>query len=231
LRGLNAANTGLSTTLSLFFLCEIRYSHATEILTLLTHHGAEPPIGEQVNISALLGGLGLMALVASIACSEQDSATVVLQTDQVTALEVAQATPAQTDSDIALDVYKSPTCGCCGKWVDHAAERDFTLAIHHPEDLNRLKSDHGIAPQYQSCHTAVSAEGYVFEGHIPARYIHEFLGAPPVDARGLAVPGMPVGSPGMEVEDRFMPYQILLLKSDGSTTVFAEVSDPGQQYN
>ena len=76
----------------------------------------------------------------------------------------------------------------------------------------------------------MSAEGYVFEGHIPARYIRDFLANPPADARGLAVPAMPVGSPGMEVEDRFMPYEVLLLKADGGVEVFARVQTPAQQY-
>ncbi|MGB1058644.1 MAG: DUF411 domain-containing protein, partial [Ketobacter sp.] len=77
---------------------------------------------------------------------------------------------------------------------------------------------------------AVSKQGFVFEGHIPARYIQQFLANPPEGAFGLAVPAMPVGSPGMEVNERFMPYQVLLLKKDGSTEVFAAVENAAQQY-
>ena len=143
--------------------------------------------------------------------------------------EVA-AVHASGASAIPLDVYKSPTCGCCGLWVDHAAERGFSLSTLHPADLNKLKAGKGIAPEVQSCHTAVSAEGYVFEGHIPARFIRDFLAEPPAGARGLAVPAMPVGSPGMEVDDRFMAYDVLLLKDDGSTEVYARVTTPAQQY-
>ena len=131
---------------------------------------------------------------------------------------------------VAMDLYKSPTCGCCGKWAEHAEDRGFSLTTHHPADLNRLKLEQGIAAPYQSCHTAVSAEGFVFEGHIPARLIQQFLAAPPADAIGLAVPGMPAGSPGMEMGDRFTPYQVLLLKRDGSAAVFAEVNTPLEQY-
>lgn len=151
-----------------------------------------------------------------------DVAAVQLVADEVT------AKPAP--SGIALDVYKSPSCGCCGLWVDHAEQRGFSVATHHPEDLNQLKFDQGIAPEVQSCHTAVSVEGYVFEGHIPARYIRDFLAKPPAGARGLAVPAMPLGSPGMEMGDRFMPYEVLLLKEDGSTAVYAKVTTPAQQY-
>lgn len=143
---------------------------------------------------------------------------------------VAPVSAPQTTNTIPLDIYKSPTCGCCGEWVDHAEQRGFTFTTHHPADLNQLKADKGIAPVVQSCHTAVSAEGYVFEGHIPARYIKQFLANPPAGARGLAVPAMPVGSPGMEVEDRFTPYAVLLLKDDGGLEVFAEVTNPVQQY-
>jgi len=86
-----------------------------------------------------------------------------------------------------------------------------------------------FAPRYQSCHTAVSSHGYVFEGHVPARHIKAFLANPPADAIGLAVPGMPLGSPGMEVGSRFDPYEVLLLKKDGSSEVFARVDSPAQQ--
>jgi len=141
-----------------------------------------------------------------------------------------QSNEKKTDSGSALDIFKSPTCGCCDKWVEHIEQRGFTPTTYHPADLSELKAEQGVAPQYQSCHTAVSAEGYVFEGHIPARYIRDFLANPPADTRGLAVPAMPVGSPGMEVEDRFMPYEVLLLKADGGVEVFARVQTPAQQY-
>lgn len=129
-----------------------------------------------------------------------------------------------SDEAISLDVYKSRTCGCCKKWVSHVEELGFESEVHHPTNLNKIKSDKGIAPRYQSCHTAVTNDGYVFEGHIPGSVIRRFLAAPPEDAIGLAVPGMPVGSPGMEVGDRFDPYDVLLLKKDGSSEVYQHIS-------
>jgi len=105
----------------------------------------------------------------------------------------------------------------------------FDTQTHHPADLNQFKSDQGIAPKFQSCHTAVSIEGYVFEGHIPERFVHQFLENPPDDAIGLSVPGMPTGSPGMEMGDEFMPYKVWLLKKDGSAEVLASVNSPDQQ--
>ena len=128
-----------------------------------------------------------------------------------------------------LDVYKSATCQCCSQWIRHMEDAGFDAKTHHPVDLNQFKHDHGIAPEFQSCHTAVSKEGYVFEGHIPARFIHQFLESPSEEAVGLSVPGMPAGSPGMEMGSTFMPYKVWLLKKDGSAEVFASVDSPHQQ--
>ncbi len=130
----------------------------------------------------------------------------------------------------ALTVYRTPTCGCCGKWVDHVKDAGFDIAVTEMSDLTSIKRNNGIAPTHQSCHTAVDeAGGYVFEGHIPAKFITAFLADPPAGARGLVVPAMPLGSPGMEVGDRFAPYDVLLLQDDGSYTVYAHVSGPQDQ--
>lgn len=129
----------------------------------------------------------------------------------------------------AFTVYKQPTCGCCVEWMSHLDEAGLETVGNDVADLNAVKMQYQIAPRYQSCHTAVSSQGYVFEGHVPARHIKAFLANPPPDAIGLAVPGMPLGSPGMEVGDRFDPYEVLLLKKDGSSEVFARVDSPTQQ--
>ena len=81
-----------------------------------------------------------------------------------------------------------------------------------------------IKPKYRSCHTAVSEDGYIFEGHIPSKYIEKFLSEKNPNAIGLSVPGMPLGSPGMEVGDRFTPYDILILYQDGTNKVYAEIN-------
>lgn len=126
-------------------------------------------------------------------------------------------------------VYKSPTCGCCAAWLDHLNVRGIATRVEHPADLNAIKDRYGIAPRHQSCHTAVSPDGYVFEGHIPANVMQRFLREKPAGAQGLAVPGMPLGSPGMEVDDRFSPYDIYLLKRDGSTEVYTRINSPADQ--
>ena len=144
----------------------------------------------------------------------------------------ASDTTGKAAENIKLQVFKSPTCGCCGAWVDHAEQSGIATQtiVREPGDLSALKARFGIPNRYQSCHTAVSHDGYVFEGHIPAKVIRRFLAAPPSDVIGLTVPGMPVGSPGMVVGDNFMPYQVLLLKKDGSTEVYAEFSTAAEQF-
>ena len=87
----------------------------------------------------------------------------------------------------------------------------------------KIKEKYNIEPQYRSCHTAVSSDGFIFEGHIPSKFIKQFLSEDHPKAIGLSVPGMPLGSPGMEVEDRFMPYDVLILFKDGTSKVYAEV--------
>ena len=143
---------------------------------------------------------------------------------------VAPQAGAQSIDDITLNVYKEPTCGCCSGWIEHMDERGYSSIVHHPRDLASIKQDLGLKPEWVSCHTAVTREGFVFEGHIPEKFIARFLTAPPKGALGLAVPGMPVGGPGMVMGDRFTPYEILLIRKDGSHSIFARIESADQQY-
>lgn len=122
-------------------------------------------------------------------------------------------------ADAKVTVYKTATCGCCKKWVSHLEANGFEVASVDTQDLRLIKSMSGIEPKHASCHTA-QVEGYVVEGHVPADDIKRLLAERP-EARGLTVPGMPMGSPGMEVPQP-QHYQVLLLDKDGSTSVFAE---------
>jgi len=124
---------------------------------------------------------------------------------------------------VMLDVYKSPTCGCCKDWVAHVEGAGFAALIHHPSDLGGIKQQYGISSSYQSCHTAVSDQGYVFEGHVPADVMQRFLDNPPESALGLAVAGMPFGSPGMEMGDRYDDYAVMLIRKDGSSEIYQEI--------
>ena len=143
----------------------------------------------------------------------------------VSASDHAGTSETTVNSDVAtfLDVFKSPSCGCCQKWIDHAEHAGFEITAHNTDNMGQLKAEQGILPQYQSCHTGVSKDGFVFEGHIPADIVKRFLDNPPTDAIGLAVPGMPMGSPGMEMGDRRDDYDVLLLKSDGSSIIFEQI--------
>lgn len=106
----------------------------------------------------------------------------------------------------------------------------FQTTTHDRSNFSALKAQKGIKPRFQSCHTAISKNGYVFEGHIPAKFIKQFLQQKPEDAIGLAVPAMPVGTPGMEMGNKFMPYEVLLLKADGSFQSYAQVNSQREQY-
>lgn len=127
------------------------------------------------------------------------------------ALLVGTVTPATWAQSAApvIDVYKSPTCGCCVKWIDHLKANGFTVRSHDSHDMARHKERLGIPAGYASCHTA-EVGGYVIEGHVPAKDIKRLLKEKPL-ARGLSVPGMPIGSPGMEQGSHSDPYEVILL--------------------
>jgi len=126
---------------------------------------------------------------------------------------------AQRPRSLAIDVYKSSTCGCCGNWVKHLQQNGFAPRVTESDDLTGVKTTHQVPRRVQSCHTAV-VDGYVIEGHVPAREIRRLLEERPPVA-GLAVPGMPVGSPGMEVGSRVEAYDVLTFDRQGRTKVFA----------
>ena len=115
-------------------------------------------------------------------------------------------------------VYKSPTCGCCKKWVSHLKANGYTVDVQERTDMSPIKREFGIPRHLQSCHTA-KVGGYVVEGHVPADVIARLLQEKP-QIKGLAVPGMPMGSPGME-GPRKVPYNILTIPESGKGSVFA----------
>ncbi len=131
---------------------------------------------------------------------------------------------------ITLDVYKSRTCKCCQKWVKHIEKHGFEADVTNITLMSRIKDKYGVAPNFRSCHTALSADGYVFEGHVPAKFIRQFLENTPEGAIGLSVPAMPIGSPGMEVGDQFRPYLILQLNDDDRAITYAEVNTYEEQF-
>ncbi|MCM0613679.1 DUF411 domain-containing protein [Marinobacter sediminum] len=119
-----------------------------------------------------------------------------------------------------IHVYKSPTCGCCQDWVKHLEGNGFEVEVTETNNLNPIKIKAGLTPALASCHTAFVGD-YVIEGHVPANDIHRLITEAP-QARGLSVPGMPVGSPGMEIGDRRDHYQVLMFNDKGQTRIFSE---------
>lgn len=124
-----------------------------------------------------------------------------------------------------VTVYKSPTCGCCGDWVTHLRDNGFPVEVKARVNLRPVKQQMGVPKALASCHTAVVNE-YVVEGHVPAAEIKRLLRETP-DLRGISVPGMPVGSPGMERGDRVDPYSVIGFTASGDTTVVAEYGPRG----
>lgn len=135
----------------------------------------------------------------------------------VTAIAVL-GRPAPSEAAPRVTVYKSPTCGCCKKWVDHLEEHGFQVTAIDTSDVQSVKTRHGVPGALGSCHTAL-VDGYVVEGHVPADVIQRLLKERPVVA-GIAVPGMPMGSPGMEGPTRER-FDVLAFEKSGKTSVFA----------
>jgi hypothetical protein len=122
---------------------------------------------------------------------------------------------------IPITVYKTPTCGCCKDWVKHLEKSGFAPTVHDLADLSETKDTLGVPTALRSCHTAVIG-GYVIEGHVPADLIRKIVSDKPVNLVGLAVPGMPVGSPGMEVAGgRKDAFDVIAFTREGKRSVYA----------
>src|SRR4029453_11374024 len=136
-------------------------------------------------------------------------------------LAMLWASPAFAAMDNSVEVWKAATCICWRNWDKHLEANGFVPTVHAAEQaaLAEIKRQAGIGTKLASCHTA-KIDGYVIEGHVPAPDIKRLVAEHP-DAVGLTVPGMPVGSPGMEQGAQSEPYDVLLIKKDGTTEVFA----------
>jgi hypothetical protein len=152
-----------------------------------------------VGIGAALGLAGLGALLSN------------------SPAQAGGAAGARPDGNPVVTVYRSPTCGCCKGWEDHMRENGFTIESIETSALDAVKAEHGVPRPLQSCHTAL-VDGYVIEGHVPAEDIARLLRERP-DVRGLAVPGMPSGSPGMESPGRAaQPYEVFAFDDAGAAS-------------
>lgn len=137
-----------------------------------------------------------------------------------TAAIVAVTLPRVASAATRVDVYKGPECDCCGDWIVHMRNNGFNVVAHELPDLGAFRARNGITSALASCHTAL-VDGYVIEGHVPAADIRRLLDLRPDGARGLTVPGMKHGSPGMETPFiKPQAYAVLLVRKDGSTGVW-----------
>lgn len=116
-----------------------------------------------------------------------------------------------------MTVYKTPACGCCGKWVTHVEKAGFKVTVKDVESTDAIRKEMGVPAALGSCHTAIVGK-YIVEGHVPADLIDKMLAQQPA-ARGLTIPGMPASAPGMDMPGQ--KYDVLLFTSDGKTSVYA----------
>jgi len=172
--------------------------------------------------TVLLGTACARASEEAVSSSSPATATA---TTAASAVAVAAGPTIDPELPLAI-VHKTASCGCCGVWADHLKAAGFPVEIRDTDDMHPVKQRLGVPAGKASCHTAEIA-GYVVEGHIPAEDIKRLLEERPT-ARGLVLPGMPAGSPGMEMPDGYVqPYTVELVRTDGSTEPFAQHGQGG----
>lgn len=132
---------------------------------------------------------------------------------------IAETPPEAPAADATkMVVHHDPNCSCCGKWIEHMEQHGFTVESIQETDMNSIKQKLGVPENLPSCHTA-TVGGYVIEGHVPAADVQKLLENRP-DAKGLSVPGMPLGSPGMEYNNQHEAYDVVLFDDAGNSSVF-----------
>ena len=170
--------------------------------------------------------LFVCAVLVQAACARTPDTTSTQGEDGGTAPAVAAAQPAMPATPLRsanlplVVVHKNPTCGCCENWVAHMRQAGFSVEVRDEDNLDAIKQGLGVPVGKGSCHTA-EVGGYMIEGHVPAEDVRRLLAEKP-DARGLVLPGMPMGSPGMEVPSGAVaPFTVELVRQDGTTAAYA----------
>jgi hypothetical protein len=170
-----------------------------------------------MNLTRYLLATLLVLLALSLSACSRDSRSAVADGP---GLPPVAAAALQT-----LVVHEGPHCGCCGLWREHMQAAGFDVEVRKTQELGAVKAAAGVPRRLASCHTA-HIGGYFIEGHVPVEEVRRLLTERP-EAWGLAVAGMPAGAPGMEMPDgSVQPYEVLLVKADGSTQVFASYPKP-----
>ncbi|MCK5871446.1 MAG: DUF411 domain-containing protein [Methylococcales bacterium] len=124
----------------------------------------------------------------------------------------------KTEKSIEMTVYRSPSCSCCGKWIEHVKKNNFNVKDVLTQDMQAIKNKHGVSQKMASCHTAI-VDGYVVEGHVPAHDIKALLNMKPKIV-GISVPGMPVGTPGMEMNGKADAYDVVGFDKNNQYQIF-----------
>jgi hypothetical protein len=172
------------------------------------------------SVALLVAGIGLMAAGGAFYLTQEPESSAPAPTQTAAASSVHAAPLPQPNPDLpAIKVWKSPTCGCCAGWVEHMQRAGFAVEVVEMADLTSIKRERGVAPQMQSCHTSL-VEGYTVEGHVPADDVMRLVRERPAIV-GIAAPGMPVGSPGMEMGAQQDRYDVIAFDKDGKTSVWA----------
>lgn len=164
-----------------------------------------------------MSGLAATGLVATGIALNSCTTTQNSMAQLVTDTGIARQSPLPK-----LTVFRSPTCNCCGKWIEHMEAAGFQIQDEITEDMSTIKQQYGVPDDLSSCHTAL-VNGYVVEGHVPAEDVQRLLAEQP-NVVGIAAPGMPVGSPGMDSGDEVEPYTVFSFTEDGNREPFAEHS-------
>lgn len=179
--------------------------------SLQEHH-----LGRLLQRRSFLCGITALGGLTLVGCgsSQRSDATNSGGTQPSEAVKTASAT--------AMTVYRDPSCGCCEAWAEQAKEQGFDVRVIDRPDMPTIKRQHGVPEELSSCHTAIVA-GYAIEGHVPFADVRRLLGEKPNGVRGLAVPGMPRGSPGMEMPDGSKdPFDVMAFDAEGRASVFGK---------
>ncbi len=144
--------------------------------------------------------------------------TLVLLSQSLSSVYAESAVLNEKSLNNEITVYRSPTCGCCSKWLAHLKQHNFKVTDKVTKNMDVIKQQYGVNAKLASCHTAI-INGRVIEGHVPAKDIQKLLNTPN-NFKGLSVPGMVVGSPGMEMGDKKAPYDVIAFDEKGNTTTY-----------
>lgn len=171
------------------------------------------PQSARMTRRSLLGGLSAVAGLALVGCGSREN-----ETSRKVGGDGAAVNPSLNPA--AMTVYRDPNCGCCEAWAGIARKAGYEVDVVDHADMTKLKSQYGVPEDLQSCHTTVF-RGYVIEGHVPIEDVTRLVAKQPRDIRGIAVPGMPAGSPGMEVPGgKKQPFKVMAFNSAGAITPF-----------